>query len=268
MIDFAQITQSTSKYNFHSHTQFCDGRDVMEAFVLRAIELGYEHYGFSPHSPIPIDSPCNMKAEQVGDYIDEVYRLKTKYGNHIHLYTSMEIDFLDEWGPSHPFFKGLPLEYRIGSVHFIPSLVNPGEYVDIDGRYENFKVKMNQSFNDDIEYVVRTYYDQSLKLIEAGGFDIIAHCDKIGHNSSCHKPGIENEPWYNELVIRNLEAIMDHGYIIEINTKAFHQHGRFFPNTRYFSLLKKWGVQVVFNSDAHFPDLIDAGRNEAIKAYL
>lgn len=268
MIDFKQIISSSTKYNFHGHTQFCDGRAVMEEFVKEAISQGFSDYGFSPHSPIPIDSPCNMDIADVELYLDEVNRLKAKYRGQINIYASMEIDYVEGWGASHPFFKSLPLDYRIGSIHFIPSFVNSEEYVDIDGRYENFKGNMSQFFNDDIEGVVRSYYDQLLKMIESGGFDIIAHCDKIGLNASCHRPGIDLEPWYDKLVLRNFEAIMDHHYIVEINTKAWQQHKRFFPNNRYFSLLKKYNTMVLFNSDAHYPELINAGREEAMKQYL
>ncbi len=265
MIDIKGIAASGTLYSLHNHTQFCDGRDVMEAFVVEAIAQGFCHYGFSPHSPVPIESPCNMDARDVPLYLDEVARLQCKYRGKISLYASMEIDFLDDWGPAHQFFQNLPLDYRIGSVHFIPSLVNPEEYVDIDGRYENnFKVKMDEHFNDDVEWVVRTYYAQSMKMVEAGGFDIIGHCDKIGHNASCHRPGIDREPWYDQLIKRHVEAIMDHHYIIEINTKAWKQHGRFFPNQRYFDLLKRYNAPIVVNSDAHYPDLINAGRPEAL----
>lgn len=267
MIDLKKIISETTRYNFHSHTQFCDGRSTMDAFATQAIALGLEHYGFSPHSPIPIESPCNMKHDDVPLYLDEVARLKQLHHGKINLYASMEIDFIDGWGPAHPYYQALPLDYRIGSVHFIPSFDNPEEYVDIDGRYENFKLKMEKYFHEDIESVVRSYYAQSLKLVEAGGFDIIAHCDKIGHNASCHCPGIEDEPWYQQLIKRHIDAIMDHHYIVEVNTKAWQQFNRFFPGERYFSLLKKYNAPVMFNSDCHYTELIEAGRDEAIKRY-
>jgi len=267
MIDLLKIITQSHRYNFHSHTQFCDGRACMDEFAAKAVELGLEHYGFSPHSPIQVESPCNMKADNVPLYLDEVARLKVLHRNDINLYASMEIDYIDGYGPSHPYYQALPLDYRIGSVHFIPSFVNPNEYIDIDGRYENFKGKMEKYFHDDIESVVRSYYAQSLKLVEGGGFEIIAHCDKIGHNASCHRPGIENESWYQKLIQRHVESIMDHHYIIEVNTKAWEQFGRFFPGEQYFSLLKKYNAPVMFNSDAHYPELINAGRDEAIKRY-
>lgn len=268
MNSIADIIKTTNRYNFHSHTQFCDGRAVMEDFVRAAIDQGIEHYGFSPHSPIPIESTCNMRLEDVELYLDEVARLKVKYHGQISLYASMEIDYIDGWGPAHPLFQHMPLDYRIGSVHFIPSFDNPGQYVDIDGRYENnFKVKMAQEFHEDIEAVVQSYFAQELKLIEGGGFDIIAHCDKISHNASCHKSGIDTESWYNKLVEQTFEAIMDHHYLIEVNTKAWQQFGRFFPNSRWFTLLKQYNAPIVFNSDAHYPELINAGRDQAMETF-
>lgn len=64
-----------------------------------------------------------------------------------------------------------------------------------------------------------------------------------------------------------MEAIKDAGIIAEINTKSMFQHHRLFPNERYFKRLKKIGIPVVFNSDAHYPDLINAGRMEAMTIY-
>ena len=75
MVDFKRIISDRKLYNFHSHTQFCDGRAVMEDFVKAAVELGFTDYGFSPHSPIPFASPCNMSHEAVKEYIAEFHRL-------------------------------------------------------------------------------------------------------------------------------------------------------------------------------------------------
>lgn len=59
-MDFVSIIGSDMLYNFHSHTQFCDGRATMAEFAAEAVAQGFTHYGFSPHSPVPIQSPCNM----------------------------------------------------------------------------------------------------------------------------------------------------------------------------------------------------------------
>ena len=155
-MDILSLIGNERRYNFHSHTEFCDGRAQMQAFAAKAVELGFRHYGFSPHSPIPIESPCNMAKSKVEDYLHEVARIQELYaGSPTRFHASMEIDYLDgNWGPANDYFQSLPLDYRIGSVHFIPD--QDGQYVDIDGNYESFKVKMEKHFRNDIRYVVET----------------------------------------------------------------------------------------------------------------
>ncbi len=260
--DFLSISL-TDNYNFHSHTQFCDGKAPMAEFVSEAVREGLSHYGFSPHSPLPLKSPCNMSKADVPLYLAEFKRLSELYSGKINLYAAMEIDYLGpQWGPAHPYFDTIPLDYRIGSVHFIP---NPEErYVDIDGRYENFKGKMEQYFYRDIHYVVETFYRQSIDMVEAGGFDIIGHLDKVGHNAAHYCPGIEDEPWYNHLVERLIEAVVASGVIVEVNTKAWRDHNRLFPAPRYIKRLIQARVPLIVNSDAHLPSLINTSRAYAI----
>lgn len=266
MFDFKQITQETDLYNLHTHTQFCDGHAAMEEFVVEAIEQGITHLGFTPHSPISVESPCNMSREDVPVYLAEVERLRKTYGNRINIYAAMEIDYVSVGdGPTAEYFKQLPLDYRIGSVHFIPAIDNPSELVDIDGKYPAFKARMGKNFNGDIEYVVKTFFSQMMAMVEEGGFDIVGHMDKIGFNASQYRDGIDEEPWYDKLVIDLFENIMDHGLTIEINTKAWLQRNRYYPNLKYFGMLKHFNAPVVVNSDAHYPTLLNSGRLEAIK---
>ena len=266
MFDFNQITQATDLYNLHTHSQYCDGHAPMEEFVIEAIALGFTHLGFTPHSPISVESPCNMSRESVQDYFNEMERLRSVYSDRITLYTAMEIDYVSVGdGPASDYFTQLPLDYRIGSVHFIPAIDNPSEMVDIDGKFPDFKARMSKHFGGDIEYVVRTFFAQMMAMVDEGGFDIVGHMDKIGFNASQYRDGIDEETWYDKLVIDLFENIMDHHLTIEINTKAWLQRNRYYPNLKYFGMLKHFNAPVVVNSDAHYPTLLNSGRMEAIK---
>ena len=266
MFDFLKITRETDLYNFHTHTQFCDGHAAMEEFVVEAIAQGFTHLGFTPHSPISVESPCNMTRDQVNDYFAEMERLRRAYGKRIHLYNAMEVDYVSVGdGPASEYFQSLPLDYRIGSVHFIPAIDNPSEMVDIDGKYPAFKTRMSKHCAGDIEYVVRTFFAQMTAMVEEGGFDVVGHMDKIGFNASQYCEGIDEEPWYDKLVIDLFENIMDHHLTIEINTKAWLQSNRFYPNLKYFGMLKRFNAPVIVNSDAHYPTLLNSGRLEALK---
>ena len=266
MLDFHKIIQETDLYNLHTHTQFCDGHAPMREFVTEAIDQGFTHLGFTPHSPVSVESPVNMGRDKVQEYFDEMARLRQAYGDRINLYTSMEIDYIAVGdGPASDYFQQLPLDYRIGSVHFIPAIDNPSDMVDIDGKFQGFKARMSEKFGGDIEYVVKTFFSQMMAMVDEGGFDIVGHMDKIGFNASCYRDGIDEEPWYDKLVIDLFENIMDHHLTIEINTKAWLQRNRFYPNLKYFGMLKRYNAPVVINSDAHYPTLLNSGRLEALK---
>ncbi len=253
---------SLRRYTLHSHTQYCDGRAQMEAFASKAVEQSFSVYGFTPHSPIPFPSPCNMHRDNVSVYINEVNRLSNLHEGKITLLKGMEIDFLSSLcNPAIDYFQALPLDYTIGSVHFIKS--QQGEWVDIDGRFENFRKKMETYFHNDIRYVVETFFQASMEMVDTGGFDIIGHYDKIGHNAAHFLPGIEQQSWYQSLHNELTERIIDSGLVVEINTKALKEHHRMFPSVDSWQRLLSSNTPIVINSDAHVPALIDAGRQEA-----
>lgn len=263
--ELSEIISTTDSYNFHSHTQYCDGRFTMDEFAAAAVAAGLKHYGFSPHSPIPVESPCNMKASDVDEFLDTVKRLNRQYQGKIQFYAGMEIDYLGEGsGAATDYFQSMPLDYRISSVHFIPALTT-GEKVDIDGSPERFIERMDTYFNGDIEYVVNRFYDRTSDMISEGGFDIIGHFDKIGLNASAYRPGIELEPWYEKRIDSIISQLSHTDILVEINTKAFAKTGRFFPHERYWRKLMDAGCKFIINSDAHYTDLITASRDEALE---
>ncbi len=205
-----------------------------------------------------------MSREDVPKYLAEVKRLQELYPQ-VRFLAGMEVDFLgDEWGPHSPYFKNLGLDYTIGSVHFIPT--QEGSYIDIDGSAERFARNMHTAFHDDLRYVVETFFSQSLRMVELGGFDIIGHFDKIKHNAGHYWPGVETEPWYVDGVNALIEAIIRSGIIVEINTKAWRDHDQLFPAQRHWRRLLQAGVTIVVNSDAHRPALIDASRGPVLRA--
>lgn len=251
-------------YTLHAHTQFCDARMPMDMFAAKAAEMGFTHYGFTPHSPIPVASNCNMKEEDVDLFFTEVDRLQNLYPL-IKFYKGMEIDYLNSnWGPSSGYFTNLPLDYAIGSVHFIPN--QEGEYFDIDGRPERFRRRLTENFHNDLRYVVDKYFEQSLEMIEAGGFDIIGHFDKIKHNAGTVMSDIESARWYKAHLDNIIDAIVASGVVVEINTKSWKEFNQLFPSQRHWKRLIDAGVQMIVNSDAHYTDRINASRPEVIKA--
>ncbi len=260
-----EVAAATRAYNFHSHTQFCDGRAPMEEMAAAALDQGMEHYGFSPHSPIICPSGANMKAEDLQAYFDEAERLREVYDGRMELYVGMEIDWLNaDFGPHIDMFQKLPLDYSIGSVHFLKS--REGEWVDIDGRPERFLCYLDEKFGGDLRGVVERYFEQELYMIERGGFTILGHCDKISRNASARDPQIETYGWYQALLDDVVEACVSRCLPVEINTRRADSEDRYFPRETLWRRLAEGDVPLIVNSDAHEPSGISSGRDKAFAA--
>lgn len=251
--------------NYHSHCNYCDGKAPLEDFIKSAIEKGFTSYGISSHAPLPFPTKWTMNKEDVSAYLAEANMLKEKYASQIELYIGMEIDYLnEESNPSIPFFRELPLDYRIGSVHLLEDA--NGTVVDTDTTKEKFKERLDKHFNGDLKSTVLCYFRNLMHMIELGGFDIVGHADKISYNADYCEPGVLEQMWYKDIIREYFSLIAKRGLMVEINTKAYKNLGVFYPNRALFPLLKELHIPVIVNSDAHFPELINDARPEALLA--
>lgn len=253
--------------NYHSHSLYCDGRANMEAFIRFAISKGFSSFGFSSHAPLPFQTNWTMEWDSMDDYLAEFSRMKEKYEGQIELAVGLEIDYIDEKSnPSCECFKSLPLDYRIGSVHMIPDVTK--ELVDIDCPPDKFREIIDTNFFGDLDWALHTYFIQLMKMVEAGGFDILGHADKMHYNASCYRPGLLDETEYDCVVKDYFDLVADNGCQVEINTKSYIDNNTFYPNERYFSYMRSLGIKVQVNSDSHYPERINYGREQAFAALL
>ena len=69
--------------NYHTHTNFCDGKNTPEELVLEAIRLGCPKLGFSGHSYTFFDESYCMSQVGTLEYIRQVRALQEKYADRI-----------------------------------------------------------------------------------------------------------------------------------------------------------------------------------------
>lgn len=254
-----------NRTNYHTHSLFCDGRAQMDDFLRFAVAWQFSSFGFSSHAPLPFSTAWTMEWDRMNDYLSEFHRLKLRYQKRLELCIGLEIDYLDQQSnPSMACFQQLPLDYRIGSVHLLAD--SAGRIVDIDCPPSQFRKLVDCNFRGDVVEVICRYYRQLDAMLDAGGFDIVGHPDKMHYNALCYRPGLLDEPWYDNLVRGYLAKMVKKGYIVEINTKAYEETRTFFPNERYYTYLYQLGAKVQVNSDAHYPDKIASGREAALQA--
>lgn len=258
------LVKDTDRYNLHSHTHYCDGRYPLRQMVTEAARQDFRIWGVSPHSPVCVESPCNMSRESVPEYLAECAALRDEFADRMNVLTAMEVDFISpDFGPHIDYFQNLPLDYRIGSVHFVPT--RDGVPLDCDGSVERFASYLKDGFDNDLRYVVERFFEQELTMLERGGFEVLGHFDKIAGNASAIDPELESHGWYQALIDDVISHAAGNGCVVEINTKALDSRHRFYPAETLWPRLIAAGIPLAVNSDAHYTDRLDAGRPEALK---
>ncbi|MBR6526439.1 MAG: PHP domain-containing protein [Lachnospiraceae bacterium] len=81
--------------NYHTHTQFCDGKNSPEEIVHEAICLGCPEVGFSGHSYTFFDESYCMTQTGTQEYIAEIRALQEKYRGKIKILLGVEQDYYE-----------------------------------------------------------------------------------------------------------------------------------------------------------------------------
>lgn len=252
--------------NYHCHTQFCDGKADIEAFVEQAIAIGMPVLGFSAHGPVPYASGWNMKKEDLPAYFEMLEKYKIKYADSITLFTGMEVDFIKgKCNARDEIFQHEALDFKIGSIHYLGNL-NDGTPWTLDGSRQEWEKGMNEIFGGDVFNIVKTFTQQSIEMIELGGFDIVGHIDKTFQHGFRYFNA--DHPKFIRYTLEILEAAKTHNKIVEINTKSFERMGFFYPNQIFFKRIKEMNIPITINSDTHHPLLLTAGIQKAAKLLL
>jgi histidinol-phosphatase (PHP family) len=238
--------------NLHTHTIFCDGKNVAEEYVLKAVEIGMKSLGFSAHAPISIENEWTMKSEVFNLYINEVERLKEKYKDKIEIYTGLEVDYLPDKAWMNTLAFGNKIDYKIGSVHLLLNNEN-NDYYTTDGPSEKFSNTVMELAKGDIKKCINLYYNEIMNIIKNHTFDIIGHLDVIKKNNSGNIYFNENDLWYREILLNVINTISSSGKILEVNTGGIIRGYIKEPYPSYWILekCKKLNIPIILTSDAH-----------------
>lgn len=225
---------------YHNHSNYSDGKASIAELVVAARAQGVGEFGLSDHftlRPDGADVSWSMPTRRVHEYLSELAAQETPEGPAIRL--GLEVD----WFEGHADAIGatladLPLDYIIGSVHYIFDK-------EIDGSPEHWK-RMDQSRVDE---VFSEYWKQVRLMAESRLFDIAAHLDlpkKFGFASTCDVSG---------RIADALDAIAAAGMVVELNTAGWHKPcNDAYPTLEIFQQCRARGIPVTLSADAHDPD--------------
>ncbi len=236
--------------NYHSHTDYCDGKGSVNDYIESAISAKFKSYGISSHNPLRNGASWGMNPEFFHNYINDIKEARLNFKNQIELSLGMEVDyFSDEDRPHHYIDQ---LDYWIGSIHFIDKFPN-GEDWEIDGATNIFKNGLEKIFKNDIKKVISRYYELTTEMISKWQPPIIGHLDKIKIHNSKEFFFDEHEDWYLHLVNLVLEEAAKNQSIIEINTRGLYKGivSEPYPSWHIIEMIRSKNIPIMLNSDSH-----------------
>lgn len=237
--------------NYHTHSNFCDGKGDVRDYVERAQTLGMHSLGLSSHAPLPFDNKWCMQPGAFDQYQATIASLKQ--GAPLDIYKGLEVDFIP--GIISPADFQPLLDYTIGSIHFVDSFAS-GRHWEIDGAHTLFLEGLEQIFRGSIRDVIVRYFELTRDMIETACPDVVGHLDKIKIQNIGEKFFSEHDAWYREEINKTVAAIARAGAIVEVNTRGLYQKKSptTYPSPWILEKLLAGNVSVTISSDAHHPD--------------
>lgn len=198
-----------------------------------------------------------MKEADLVEYLQVIDSLKEEYAGRISIRTGLEIDFIPGvTGPRHERFDSLPLDYRIGSVHYCGSF-NDGSRWTVDRSSAYFDRGLAQIYNGDIKSLVKTFYALIRQMVREECPDIIGHVDLVKLYGSRHFS--EQEAWYRDEVFGTLEEISKSPAVIEVNTGGMNKGLTRdpYPGAWVLERCRHLKIPVTLDADAHRPEHVN-----------
>ena len=234
------------RIDLHNHTSRCNHAEgTVEEYIIRAIELGIDIYGFSEHAPMDFDSYYRLSFDEMQEYTDDVLKLKERYKNEIEILLGYEVDYLK--GHMDKRVLTSKVDYLIGSVHFLdkwgfdnPEFIGGWKTRNIDDIW--------QEYFDAIEAMAKTKY-----------FDIVGHFDLIKVFKFMPTKDIR------VLAKKALQAIKKSEMVIELNGAGLRKPIKeIYPSQMLLEVAYEMNIPITFSSDAHAVEQVGFGYHEVV----
>lgn len=257
------------KTNYHTHSQFCDGKESAEAMAEAAAQKGFQILGFSSHAMYPFCDDWHIHITPGGyeAYVNETDRLKEAYRGKLEILRGFEADYIPGLcKPDMKEYAQFSPDFIIGSVHYV---IGDGGNFEADGPLEETREKIGKYFDGNIRRAVTAYFESERQMLKESTFTILGHADLVRKQNSIGAQPLfsEDEDWYKAELEKTADAIAAAGVIVEINTGGMARGflDSPYPSPAFLSLLNKRNVAVTINSDAHQSSNLDFAYDQALE---
>ena len=225
---------------FHNHSTWSDGQAPLDEIYTRADSLGVDLLGLSDHFCVYPDGAVperSLTPANVADYLAAVRSLHRK--GRVEVVAGIEFDWFEQSrAVLAPYADGLPLDYRIGSIHHVGK-----QPFDMDASFWMSKT------GSEVDAVYIAYWRLVRQMAESRLFDIAAHLDlpkKFGFYPEADLRALEDEA---------LDAIKASDMTVELNTAGFGKPcADGYPSVGLLKRCRRREIPVTLSADAHKPE--------------
>lgn len=244
--------------DFHTHTNFSDGRNTPREMAEAALSLGMARLGISDHSYTSFDTEACMAKERIAEYREAVAALKEEYRGRLEIFCGIEQDFYSDF-PAEGF------DYVIGCVHFLKL---DGGYYCIDGKVETLREITERFYGGDPYGMVEEYFRAEARVVEKTRCDFIGHFDLIVKLNEKYRLFDTAHPRYVAAWQSAADALLETGKPFEINTGGIARGycSVPYPAPDILSYLADRGARFILSSDSHRTDTLCFGFAEQAEA--
>lgn len=253
------------KTNYHTHTNFCDGKCSAEDMVKAAIEKKFDILGFSGHSMYTFADRYHISPKEHEAYSTEVRRLKEEYKDKLEIYLGFEADFVEGLCcPDMNNYSKFSPDYLIGSVHYV---WGDKGYYEADDSFDNIVARIERYFDGNKKEAIQTYFATERNMLEKGNFMFIGHPDLVRKQNGKKMLFDETDSWYKKELKATAKAIAKAGVAAEINVGGIARGYMEtpYPSLEFLELLHENNVPVAFASDAHTTEHLDYWMEDALE---
>jgi len=237
--------------SYHAHSRWSDGDGEIEEFLAAARDLGLDEVGLSEHYVLSPDGrPVNwsMPLDALNAYLQAYAAAQERAEGDLLGRRGLEVDFFPETKAAvEEALAGKPLDYVIGSVHFLDGF-------PIDENRRNWQVLTQDERNT----VIKGYWTRISQMAESGLFDVVGHLDLTKKFGFLPTVDIHAE------VSAALDAIARADMAVEINTAGWYAvcH-EVYPEPGIIRACFERKIPVVVTADAHTPAHLTRGFDRA-----
>jgi len=237
--------------DYHVHSTYSgDGKASVEQMCERAVELHITEIAFTEHlDHNPVD--VSYGNFDVDSFCAQIDGARARFDGRLRILKGVE------FGEPHLYQRQLEelradnlFDFIMGAVHWVGDTI----------------VAIDAFSRLDVGELYRLYFDEVLKAVESGGFDVLAHFDLVKRYGVKYAGPFRLEP-FREQIASILAAMIEREIALEVNTSGLRQPCREpFPSFEILELYRQLGGDLItIGSDAHRIEQMGFGLHEGVE---